>query len=168
MKNIKLTVEELLWQGKVYYAKDNPNHDAQGRFSSGSGGGSGSKKPTSSLEKERLDNGGFDSKSGERLDAMMSDFKKNDVLDDRREYDAQDLQKAYPELSKIEATALYDQIQDTVTFTRMKVAIGEKGHDVRIKNYITEMNDADEPLAYKGITNKALVRDYKLFLKVSK
>lgn len=39
---------------------------------------------------------------------LYKSLKKEDLLDDRKEYDVEDLKKAYPELSNSEAKLLYN------------------------------------------------------------
>ncbi|MCX6749900.1 MAG: hypothetical protein NTZ83_00415 [Candidatus Pacearchaeota archaeon] len=42
---------------------------------------------------------------------VFNSIKKNDLLEDRVEYDEEDLQSSYPELNKKEAKLLYLKIQ---------------------------------------------------------
>ena len=42
---------------------------------------------------------------------VFKKLKKNDLIEDRREYDVEDLQSAYPSLTKTEAKLLYLKIQ---------------------------------------------------------
>lgn len=45
------------------------------------------------------------------VDRLFNSFKKNDLMEDRAEYDEEDLQLAYPELNKKEAKLLYLKLQ---------------------------------------------------------
>lgn len=45
------------------------------------------------------------------VDRLFNSFKKNDLLDDRREYDEEDLQLAYPQLTDKDAKLLFLKIQ---------------------------------------------------------
>ena len=45
------------------------------------------------------------------VDRLFNSFKKNDLLEDRAEYDEEDLQSAYPQLNEKEAKLLYLKIQ---------------------------------------------------------
>ena len=45
------------------------------------------------------------------VERLFNSFKKNDLLEDRAEYDEEDLQLAYPELNKKEAKLLYLKVQ---------------------------------------------------------
>lgn len=45
------------------------------------------------------------------VNKLFNSFKKEDLLDDRAEYDQEDLQSAYPELNKKEAKLLYSKLQ---------------------------------------------------------
>jgi hypothetical protein len=45
------------------------------------------------------------------VDRIFNSFRKNDLLEDRAEYDEQDLLQAYPQLNKKEAKLLYLKIQ---------------------------------------------------------
>jgi len=42
---------------------------------------------------------------------LFNSFKKNDLLEDRAEYDEEDLQSTYPHLNKKEAKLLYLKLQ---------------------------------------------------------
>ena len=44
-------------------------------------------------------------------EALYTEFKRKNLLDDRREYDVDDLMSSYPGLSQSEAKKLYDMIQ---------------------------------------------------------
>jgi hypothetical protein len=46
-----------------------------------------------------------------KVDKLFNSFKKNDLLEDRSEYDEEDLQLAYPDLNKKEVKLLYLKIQ---------------------------------------------------------
>ncbi len=50
-----------------------------------------------------------------KVQAVFKMIKKNDLLDDRREYDVDDLYSAYPELSPEEAKQLYQLIQKSAS-----------------------------------------------------
>ena len=45
------------------------------------------------------------------VDRIFNSFRKNDLLEDRAEYDEQDLLQAYPQLNKKEAKLLYLKVQ---------------------------------------------------------
>jgi len=45
------------------------------------------------------------------VDRLFNSFKKEDLLEDRAEYDEEDLQQAYPQLNKKGAKLLYLKIQ---------------------------------------------------------
>ncbi len=45
------------------------------------------------------------------VEKVFNSFKKNDLLEDRVEYDKEDLQSAYPQLNEKEAKLLYLKIQ---------------------------------------------------------
>ena len=45
------------------------------------------------------------------VNRLFNSFKKNDLLEDRAEYDEEDLQSAYPQLNEKEAKLLYLKIQ---------------------------------------------------------
>ena len=45
------------------------------------------------------------------VDKIFNSFRKNDLLEDRAEYDEEDLQLAYPQLNKKEAKLLYLKVQ---------------------------------------------------------
>ena len=45
------------------------------------------------------------------VDRLFNSMKKNDLLEDRSEYDEEDLQQTYPELNKKEAKLLYLKLQ---------------------------------------------------------
>ena len=45
------------------------------------------------------------------IDRLFNSMKKNDLLDDRAEYDKEDLQQAYPQLNDKEAKLLYLKLQ---------------------------------------------------------
>lgn len=45
------------------------------------------------------------------VEKVFNSMRKNDLLDDRSEYDEEDLQSAYPELNKKEAKLLYLKLQ---------------------------------------------------------
>lgn len=45
------------------------------------------------------------------VDKLFNSFKKEDLLEDRSEYDEEDLQSAYPELNKNEVKLLYLKLQ---------------------------------------------------------
>lgn len=49
--------------------------------------------------------------SKKKVERLFNSFKKNDLLEDRSEYDEEDLQLAYPELNKKEAKLLYLKVQ---------------------------------------------------------
>ncbi len=42
-----------------------------------------------------------------KVTKLFNDFKKRDVLEDRSEYDADDLKSTYPQLSEKESKLLY-------------------------------------------------------------
>jgi len=46
-----------------------------------------------------------------KIEKLWKYFKKEDLLEDRSEYDEEDLQKAYPQLTKDEAEKLYKKLQ---------------------------------------------------------
>ena len=46
-----------------------------------------------------------------KVDKLFNSFKKDDLLEDRSEYDDEDLQLAYPQLNKKEVKLLYLRIQ---------------------------------------------------------
>ena len=46
-----------------------------------------------------------------KVDKLFNSFKKDDLLEDRSEYDEEDLQLAYPQLNKKEVKLLYLRIQ---------------------------------------------------------
>lgn len=46
-----------------------------------------------------------------KVDKLFNSFKKNDLLEDRSEYDEEDLKLAYPDLNKKEVKLLYLKIQ---------------------------------------------------------
>ena len=48
------------------------------------------------------------------VEKVFNSFKKNDLLEDRAEYDKEDLQSAYPQLNEKEAKLLYLKIQKWV------------------------------------------------------
>ncbi|MDP2926455.1 MAG: hypothetical protein Q8N99_08815 [Nanoarchaeota archaeon] len=45
------------------------------------------------------------------VEKVFNSFRKNDLLEDRAEYDEEDLQLAYPQLNKKEAKLLYLKVQ---------------------------------------------------------
>jgi len=45
------------------------------------------------------------------VDRLFNSLKKNDLLNDRLEYDKEDLQQAYPQLNKKGAKLLYLKLQ---------------------------------------------------------
>jgi hypothetical protein len=45
------------------------------------------------------------------VDRLFNSFKKEDLLEDRAEYDEEDLQQAYPQLNKKGAKLLYLKLQ---------------------------------------------------------
>lgn len=45
------------------------------------------------------------------VDKLFSSFKKEDLLEDRAEYDKEDLQLAYPQLNEKEIKLLYLKLQ---------------------------------------------------------
>lgn len=45
------------------------------------------------------------------VDRLFDSFKKEDLLEDRAEYDEEDLQQAYPQLNKKGAKLLYLKLQ---------------------------------------------------------
>ena len=45
------------------------------------------------------------------VDKIFNSFRKNDLLEDRAEYNEEDLQLAYPQLNKKEAKLLYLKVQ---------------------------------------------------------
>ena len=45
------------------------------------------------------------------IDRLFNSFRKEDLLEDRAEYDEEDLQLAYPQLNKKEAKLLYLKVQ---------------------------------------------------------
>jgi hypothetical protein len=45
------------------------------------------------------------------VERLFNSFKKNELLEDRAEYDKEDLQLAYPKLNKKEVKLLYLKIQ---------------------------------------------------------
>ena len=45
------------------------------------------------------------------VDKIFNSFRKNDLLEDRAEYDEEDLLLAYPQLNKKEAKLLYLKVQ---------------------------------------------------------
>ena len=45
------------------------------------------------------------------VDKLLNSFKRDDLLEDRMEYDEEDLQLAYPQLNKKEVKLLYLKIQ---------------------------------------------------------
>ena len=45
------------------------------------------------------------------VEKVFNSFKKNDLLEDRAEYDKEDLQSAYPQLNEKEAKLLYLKLQ---------------------------------------------------------
>ena len=49
--------------------------------------------------------------SKKKVDKLFNSFKREDLLEDRSEYDKEDLQLAYPELNKKEAKLLYLKLQ---------------------------------------------------------
>ena len=46
-----------------------------------------------------------------KVDRLFNSFKKEDLLEDRAEYDKEDLQSAYPELNEKEVKLLHLKIQ---------------------------------------------------------
>ena len=50
-------------------------------------------------------------KDKKEVDRLFNSMKKNDSLEDRSEYDEEDLQLAYPQLNKKEAKLLYLKLQ---------------------------------------------------------
>jgi len=46
-----------------------------------------------------------------KVEKLWRYFKRNDLLEDRSEYDAQDLKSTYPDLNKAEAKYLYLKLQ---------------------------------------------------------
>lgn len=46
-----------------------------------------------------------------KIERLFSSFKKEDLLEDRVEYDQEDLQLAYPQLNEKEAKLLYLKLQ---------------------------------------------------------
>ena len=48
------------------------------------------------------------------VEKVFNSLKKNDLLDDRAEYDKEDLQQAYPQLNDKEAKLLFLKIQKWV------------------------------------------------------
>ncbi len=46
-----------------------------------------------------------------KVERLFNSFKKKDLLEDRIEYDEEDLQLAYPELNKKEVKLLYLKLQ---------------------------------------------------------
>ncbi len=42
---------------------------------------------------------------------ILNDFHDNDLLDDRREYDVEEFERSYPELSREQATYLNEMVQ---------------------------------------------------------
>jgi hypothetical protein len=46
-----------------------------------------------------------------KVDKMFDSFKKKGLLEDRSEYDADDLKSAYPSLTSKQAKKLYTKIQ---------------------------------------------------------
>ena len=49
--------------------------------------------------------------AGQTAQSLYSEFKRKGLLNDRREYDVEDLMSSYPGLSQSEAKKLYDMIQ---------------------------------------------------------
>jgi len=45
------------------------------------------------------------------VDRLFNSFRKDDLLEDRAEYDEEDLQQAYPQLNKKGAKLLYLKLQ---------------------------------------------------------
>ena len=45
------------------------------------------------------------------VEKVFNSFRKNDLLEDRAEYDEEDLQSAYPQLNEKEVKLLYLKIQ---------------------------------------------------------
>lgn len=45
------------------------------------------------------------------VDRLFNSFRKEDLLEDRSEYDEEDLQKSYPQLNKKGAKLLYLKLQ---------------------------------------------------------
>lgn len=50
--------------------------------------------------------------STSNVDELLQYFKDNDLMDDRMEYDVDELKRSYPELSQQEAKELYNKIQN--------------------------------------------------------
>ena len=46
-----------------------------------------------------------------KINRLFNSFKKEDLLEDRAEYDKEDLQQAYPQLNEKEVKLLYLKIQ---------------------------------------------------------
>ena len=49
--------------------------------------------------------------SKKKVDRLFNSFKKEDLLEDRSEYDEEDLQSTYPQLNKKEVKLLYLKLQ---------------------------------------------------------
>ena len=63
------------------------------------------------------------------INKLFKEMKEQDLLSDRSEYDIEDLQKAYPELSKTDAKRLYLKLQKWRKKTESKDSKAIKIHD---------------------------------------
>ena len=54
------------------------------------------------------------------VDRLFNSFKKDDLLEDRAEYDEEDLQQAYPQLNKKGVKLLYLKLQKW-KYSKLKV-----------------------------------------------
>jgi hypothetical protein len=68
----------------------------------------------------------------EKVEDLMELWRKKGLIDDRREYDKEDLAKAYPELTKMEVDELYFRLQHYNAFSNKEM-----------KTYVTEYIDDD-------------------------
>jgi hypothetical protein len=80
----------------------------------------------------------IDEAKGHNAESLFKMFKEKDLINDRREYDAEDLMKAYPGLSKEEAEKLEHMLQNLDEAKKDK----EEIEDVTIDD--TEITDAPE------------------------
>jgi len=80
---------------------------------------------------------------------LFNFFKKEDLIDDRREYDIDDLMSAYPGLSKIEAKKLMNMLNESKLRKTIRSIIKEEEEDVEVEDDVEVTADEKEGIDVK-------------------
>ena len=105
--------------------------------------GTKTEKPESEEKEEIIDETMID--EGETAEKLFKMFKKQNLLNDRREYDAEDFMSSYPELSKDEAEKLENMLQNPDNLSELDdMDIYEVLHMQKLAGIISETEYVDK------------------------